>query len=246
MSGLANVFGSGGGGMGTVTSITFNGGLASTPNPVTTIGTATIDQTNLTVLDGTVYWDTGTQLLHTTPTGTAGQILTSNGAASAPSYQSAPGGGAFNLIQTKSGSGVTELDFTTGISGTFNNYQVIATEVSVLNTTTLQIQISTDGGATYISAGYTNGTTGANLLSSNGNTDATVSGTGTIYNMTSNVGRIYFFSTGAGYSLSGGGFAYAAGQDDSIPGPLAVNALRVVVSDGSAFSGTISLYSLAN
>jgi hypothetical protein len=91
MSQLIKLIPTSGPGSGTVTSITFNGGLTSTPDPVTTTGTATIDQTNLTFLDGTVYWDTGTQLLNTTATGTAGQVLTSQGAGLPPVYAAAPG-----------------------------------------------------------------------------------------------------------------------------------------------------------
>lgn len=91
MSQLSRLIPLSGPGSGTVTSITFNGGLTSTPDPVTATGTATIDQTNLTVQDGTVYWDTGTQLLHTTATGTAGDVLTSQGAGLPPVYAPAPG-----------------------------------------------------------------------------------------------------------------------------------------------------------
>ena len=91
MSQIIQLVPTSGPGSGTVTSITFNGGLTSTPDPVTTTGTATIDQTNLTILDGTVYWDTGTQLLHTTATGSAGQVLTSQGAGLPPIYAAAPG-----------------------------------------------------------------------------------------------------------------------------------------------------------
>lgn len=78
-------------GSGTVTSITFNGGLTSTPDPVTTTGTATLDQTNLTVADGTVYWNSSSQLLSTTAVGTSGWVLTSQGAGMPPVY-AAPGG----------------------------------------------------------------------------------------------------------------------------------------------------------
>jgi hypothetical protein len=94
-------------GSGTVTSITFNGGLTSSPDPVTTTGTATIDQTNLTVQDGTVYWDTGTQLLNTTATGTSGQILTSQGSGLPPIYADATGGGGITTINVDQSGSVT-------------------------------------------------------------------------------------------------------------------------------------------
>ncbi len=118
-------------GSGTVTSITFSGGLTATPNPITTIGTATLNQTNLTVLDGTVYWDTGTQRLNTTATGTSGQVLTSNGAGLAPTYQTIVPTG----VQTITGG----LNIT--ITGTATNpivsesQAVLANNYSVANAT---------------------------------------------------------------------------------------------------------------
>jgi hypothetical protein len=100
----------GGGGGGTVTSILFNGGLTATPDPVTTTGTATIDQTNLTVLDGTVYWDTGTQLLNTTATGASGTVLTSQGPGLPPHYVTAAASSI--TITGDSGGALTGNSFT--------------------------------------------------------------------------------------------------------------------------------------
>ncbi len=102
MSQAGRLIASSGPGSGTVTSITFNGGLTSTPDPITTTGTATLDQTNLTVLDGTVYWDTGTQRLNTTATGSSGQVLTSNGVGLPPTYQ-APGTASITLTADTGG-----------------------------------------------------------------------------------------------------------------------------------------------
>lgn len=87
-------------GSGTVTSITAAGGLTAVPNPIIAAGTITIDQTNLTVQDGTVYWDTGTQLLATTATGASGTVLTSGGPGVAPSYQAIPASGVTSLTGT--------------------------------------------------------------------------------------------------------------------------------------------------
>lgn len=122
MSQIIQLVPTSGPGSGTVTSITFNGGLTSTPDPVTTTGTATIDQTNLTVLDGTVYWDTGTQLLHTTATGTAGEVLTSAGAGLPPIYAAIPSQGIHILTAddagTATGQNVTISGGTTGLTTT--------------------------------------------------------------------------------------------------------------------------------
>ncbi len=117
MSQLARLIPSSGPGSGTVTSITFSGGLTSTPDPVTTTGTATIDQTNLTILDGTVYWDTGTKLLNTTAIGTAGWVLTSNGVGMAPTYQANSAAGAITTLHTQDGNNVTPTLGVVNISG---------------------------------------------------------------------------------------------------------------------------------
>lgn len=124
MSYLTNGIPGSGPGSGTVTSIAFSGGLTSVPNPVTTIGTATLDQTNLTVQDGTVYWDTGTQRLNTTATGSATFVLTSNGAGSPPTYQAVSASGAVTSVS--GGNNITITGTATApivnVSGTTNHY----------------------------------------------------------------------------------------------------------------------------
>lgn len=106
-------------GSGTVTSITFNGGLTSTPDPITTTGTATLDQSALTVADGTVYW-TGsgaTGKLNTTATGTSGFVLTSNGAGVAPTYQAVSASGGVTTLHTQDGNNVTPTAGVINLSG---------------------------------------------------------------------------------------------------------------------------------
>lgn len=88
---------SSGPGSGTVTSISQGTGITLTPNPITTTGTVALtipvaianggtNATTFATTDGTVIFD-GTRLV-TTATGTAGQVLTSNGVGVAPTYQS--------------------------------------------------------------------------------------------------------------------------------------------------------------
>ncbi len=103
MSQLIFLTPSSGPGSGTVTSISAGTSITLTPNPITTTGTVALTTTGLTVNDGTVYWNTGTGTLNTTATGTSGQILTSNGAGVAPTYQAIPGGLA-NSFPTDSGT----------------------------------------------------------------------------------------------------------------------------------------------
>lgn len=78
----------GGGGLTLVTDAThLNYGITA-PVSIANGGT---NATSMATTDGTVYYD-GTRLV-TTATGTIGQVLTSNGAGVAPSYQAAGGGG---------------------------------------------------------------------------------------------------------------------------------------------------------
>jgi hypothetical protein len=123
-------------GSGTVTSITFNGGLTSSPDPVTTTGIATIDQTNLTVQDGTVYWDTGTKLLHTTATGTAGQILTSQGSGLPPLYADAATSGTVTSVSGGNNitiTGTATINPTVNVSGTTNHSLLLGNSTGSIN-----------------------------------------------------------------------------------------------------------------
>jgi hypothetical protein len=155
-------------GSGTVTSITFNGGLTSTPDPVTTTGTATLDQTNLTVLDGTVYWDTVGQTLHTTATGTSGQVLTSGGAGVAPSYQTISG----FVTSVTGGNNITITGTATApvvnVSGTTNHSLLLGNATGSINS----LGVATNGqlaiGSTGADPVLATLTAGANVTITNG------------------------------------------------------------------------------
>lgn len=112
MSQLTRFTASSGPGSGTVTSISAGTGITLTPNPITTTGTVALtvpvsianggtNAITMATTDGTVYFD-GTRLV-TTATGTSTQVLTSNGAGVAPTYQSI-GGSFANSFPTDSGT----------------------------------------------------------------------------------------------------------------------------------------------
>lgn len=85
---------------------------ASITNPIP-IANGGTNATSMATTDGVVYYD-GTRLV-TTSAGTAGQVLTSNGAGVAPTYQAAGGGGggpAFFAYLANTASNVTG-DFST-------------------------------------------------------------------------------------------------------------------------------------
>lgn len=112
MSYVSNISSGGGGGSGTVTSITQGTGITLTPSPITTTGSVALtipvtialggtNATSMATTDGVVYFD-GTRLV-TTAVGSATQVLTSNGAGVAPTFQAA-GGGGITTIDGDSGS----------------------------------------------------------------------------------------------------------------------------------------------
>ena len=115
MSQLSRLIPTSGPGSGTVTSISAGTSITLTPNPITTTGTVALTTTNLTTVDGTVYWDGS--LLNTTATGTAGWVLTSNGAGMAPTYQAVMASGSITTLHTQDGNNVTPTLGVVNISG---------------------------------------------------------------------------------------------------------------------------------
>lgn len=69
---------------------------------------------------GVAYYD-GSKIA-TTAVGSAGQVLTSNGAGVAPSFQASAGSGSLVLIQTQSGS-ASAFNFTS-LSSSYTSYVV--------------------------------------------------------------------------------------------------------------------------
>jgi hypothetical protein len=110
-AGNINILGSG------ILTVTGNPGThtltisATNPIPIANGGT---NATSMTTTDGVVYFD-GTRLV-TTAVGTAGQVLTSNGAGVAPTFQAGGGGGGgITTIDLDNSSSVTGS--TIGLSG---------------------------------------------------------------------------------------------------------------------------------
>lgn len=224
----------------------------------------------MTTTDGVVYYD-GSALV-TTGVGTAGQVLTSNGAGVAPTFQSGGGGtGGLVFLDSQTASNSATIDFTSVITGTYNNYWLIFSGVvPATNTASLTMVVSTDNGSSWITA---NGSYAAgirycayNSSSFSNDNDALerfillsselsdtagtgVSGTGTIFN-TGNGG--YFAITGLcvfnGSSSGGGttgwfGDGYDSGGGGS--GQIGVNAIRFLMTSGNISTGTFSLFGIA-
>lgn len=160
-----------------------------------------------------------------------------------------PGPSALTLIQTQNVSPVAAVTFTSGINPSINNYLFLLTDINNPGGTAsvLMVQISIDGGVTYITTGYSSSSGGVtaglavtffNDLSTDFNNAQMV-----IQNLTSSSG--YITMTGIDSGWDSVGMALTGGQQIgayTVPNTSA-NAIQLVTDDGSVFSGEFSLYS---
>lgn len=190
-------------------------------------------------------------------TGSAGEVLTSNGAGALPSFQ-APSAGAMVLLHTITfNNTASSYDITPYVTG-YDIYKFIG---SALETPTgvnpdISVQFSTNGGTTWITSGYktyfayfiTGGTSGSNAT-----TDRIpgiyVNGTATYINQGD------FIMTGYG-SSSGAiihGTCMTSFAADFIPQILGgyyfgatLNGIRIINGNGTNYiSGKFSIYGIA-
>ena len=195
--------------------------------------------------------------------GSAGTVLTSNGASSTASFQAAGSGGALVLLEQHTASSSASLDFTTAITSTYDDYQIdLINVIPATNAANLLMKVSTDGGSTWSASTYnwsyiylkltagTNGNVSGAFDSSFHIADANwSSGNGVS-------GRIHFpnplnasgskvilhevvqFNSGdsTGYRYTGGGYWATS---------TAANAVQFLFSSGNIASGTIRCYGLA-
>jgi hypothetical protein len=107
-------------------------------------GTGLTTLTNHGVLIGQ-----GAGAIAVTSAGTAGQVLTSNGAALDPTFQTPSGGAAgWTFIATSTPSGVGVVDFV-GLSA-YNEILVFLRGLGTTNSTTRGLLVSTDNGSTFL------------------------------------------------------------------------------------------------
>ncbi len=126
---------------------------------------------------GDIVQGTGANAAAKLGAGTAGHVLTSNGAAAAVSWQAPSGGsGALVLLEQHTASASASLDFTTFISSTYDEYLIEGVGVvPATNAVNLVMRVGTGGGPTYDTTNY-NGSlrtdTGHNTGAAKTNNDA--------------------------------------------------------------------------
>lgn len=223
--------------------------------PVIITGNNTPTAGGVTYGDGTTYANTAA--------GTSGQLLQSNGA-SAPTWVTASAGAmTFISVQTISGTPST-LDFTSGISSTYDDYLVIFEGVAMSGTTTqLLFQFYKSGAfqtSTYQSNYIYAASNGSTVTSANVTSDGFVitrQSSTTAANLRSGTINIYNLNSASAYAASctymgQNHGSSATGADNTITfgggsqgTAAAVTQLRFTPSGGATFtSGTFRLYGI--
>jgi hypothetical protein len=211
---------------------------------------------SMTTTDGTLYYS-GTTLA-TTTTGTSGQVLTSNGSGSAPTYQSVSvGSGNLVLIQSQTSTGSASVNFTTGITSTYNSYYLTWTNVLNFSTTNFEFNVTTNGSFPGITTNYHSGcwSTAYNSATiSNANSTSTVilapsmdfgsslpyaSGFLTIFNATK--GATFYLSGNGSYPVSGAQ-SYAWFSTINTTGSV-LDGFQFLMASGN-IAGTFTLYGI--
>lgn len=173
------------------------------------------------------------------------------------------GGGSYTYLGGGTYSAVTEIDFTSLISSTYDDYVIEYYDVvPSVNATDIGVQLSTDNGATWITSGYSFGVYGYGLntnysyyspnLSTNYlmlqrtlNSPQTYSSQGK-FEIRGLSGSTYKkMSMSRGVSTKSDGNTYFEEQSSLSPTTSAVNALRIIQGGSATFSGTFRLYGLS-
>lgn len=188
--------------------------------------------------------------------GSSGQLLTSNGASSLPTYQAAAGGAQ---IATATASSSASISFTS-LTG-FTNYLIVCNNFTpATNATALQLQMSNNGGSSYDTGGSDyrgNRFAAANTtLSQSGNYTASQITLSTIFSNTAGGAasfNMWIFNPGGSeyttvfyqsfYVDSSSNFRLymSGGQCTGITG---VNAIQFTMSSGNISTGNFQLYGL--
>jgi hypothetical protein len=190
--------------------------------------------------------------------GTAGQVLTSNGAGNAPSFQAASSAGSLVLLATVTASGGASVSFSsTYITATYNTYLLNFSNVQpASNNDILLMQISTNNGSTYISTGYQSG---QNQWIYNSATLSNGNSTSYLF-LTPGVGSANFASGQAWLSNMQNGASFLAWGNSSVfynsasayganmisyNAATSVNNIKIYcLSGGNITTGTFNLYGL--
>ena len=203
-------------------------------------------QSTLTTANGILAaGTTATGAIQNIGTGSAGQVLTSNGT-SLPSFQAA-GSGDYVLLKTDSPSSAASVIYdNTYITTNYKTYVVIFNDV---DSTGLELFVSDDNGATYKTTGYTSGFFSlAYNNTSVGNNNSTTAGLVTnsgVTNFSANM-MIYNLQSAQRTCWSGMGWCLnsfwmtIAGENSTTN----INNIKFQPNSGNITNGSFKLYGL--
>ena len=165
------------------------------------------------------------------------------------------------LLEQKTASSSSSLDFTSCLTSTYDTYQIMLTDiVTSSNDVVVGIQVSTDGGSTWVTTSsygsarvyynYSGGSLGESetttymkiFQSVNSAAFGHLSATITLHNPLSSSGYKRFNITGSS-SLASGGFGFI-GSGNYIS-QTAINAFRIIPASGTLTSGYARCYGFA-
>ena len=173
----------------------------------------------------------------------------------------AAGGGLF-LIQSQTANNSAQLDFTTGITSTYNTYLFTITNLlPATDGDTLRLRVSTDGGGSFLATAYDYnyqqmigvtptinqvGSTGDSGIKLALNVDSTtgggLSGIGMVFSPSSSAfSRIWNMSD---YTNNTSNVHVSFWVSGGNTGTTAINGLRFFYGSGNTTSGRITLYGL--
>lgn len=217
----------------------------NTPKPIDVANGGT-GQSTLTTANGILAaGTTATGAIQNIGTGSAGQVLTSNGTG-LPSFQAA-GGGDWVLLKTDTPSSAASVIYdNTYITTTYKTYVVV---INDYDSDALSMKFSDDNGATYKSTGYLSGlwyiaynSNGWNNINSSTNAFLTVGGSSNssghvfLYNLQSSQKPSY---TGS-FWVDNQWWMPSVGNNSTTN----INNIKFESSGGTIFSGNFKLYGL--
>lgn len=192
--------------------------------------------------------------------GTNGQILTSGGASANPAY-AALSGGTMVALSTQTATSSASIAFTSLITSTYNTYKVIYYNVyPATDNTTLNLDLSTDNGGSYLNASFLAGTlsnpynsttfTNTNstttipvaALQSNVTTNSPICGYMDLFNFPS-VSTYPVIVANSGFFISGATFNENAMVGTNTAN-MTITAIKFSFSSGNIASGTFVLYGI--
>ncbi len=239
--------------------------MFGSPNGPLSGGTGTVTHTaGALTANAVVVGNASADITVLAALGASGTVLTSNGAGVPPSFTAPAASGALVLLEQHTASSSAELDFTTCITSTYDEYQIEIVGLVPANTLrNLILQVSTNGGSSYDTgsnysyAGYAYGPGGTGQYGNATGSSMPITG---FQNLSNNAQYPQNASLKLFNPLSTSQYKVVSGIVsfwDSTPtnatqmvtcsykSTTAVNAFRILFDAGNITSGTVRVYGIA-